>query len=116
MQISLYSYDQRTGVAKARTKDPETSHLAAEKVESSGKGQTDRDICLALVKRHPGSTSAEIASMGRLDRYIPSRRLPELRELGLVINGLDDDGNILKRKCHKTGNLMMIWFVGDNAP
>jgi hypothetical protein len=46
-----------------------------------------RLLCLAQVTRHPGLTAAEIALGTGLERHAPSRRLPELRDAGLVING-----------------------------
>jgi len=89
--------------ARARRTDPETSHIAAEKIEASGKAATDRQLALYLVKRYPSSTAWELARFaGHPDRHRVSRRLTELRQGGLIQN----DG---KRKCRVSGALMMTW-------
>jgi CRP-like cAMP-binding protein len=104
--------------ALSRRYDPLTSHLAADRVEGSGNAQAQRQTCLAAVRRWPGLTAAEIAVKCGLERHVPSRRLPELRADGLVMNRG-------KRRCEATGNLSMTWQVvtrqgmlwkgGDNA-
>lgn len=88
--------------AKARATDPATSHIAAEEIEVSGKASTQRRACLVMVRREPGLTSAEIAKELGWERHVPARRLPELRESGLVKNGIT-------RKCSVMGTLMMTW-------
>lgn len=88
--------------AKARTTDPVTSHVAAYNVEASGKASTQRRACLVEVRRHPSQTSGEIAQALGMERHIPARRLPELREAGLIKNGA-------QRKCTIMGTLMMTW-------
>ena len=91
-------------MALSRRTDPITSQLAADEVESSGVASRQRDICLAYVRaHHPGRTSAEIAVECGLNRYTPSRRLPELRDDGLVANGEN-------RKCAITQRLCMTWW------
>jgi hypothetical protein len=87
---------------KARRTDPVTSHMTAEKVEESGGADTQRKMCLRYVRNHPGRTSAEIAAALYIDRYTPSRRLPELRDAGRVYNGR-------RRVCSVTGNLSLTW-------
>lgn len=90
-------------MARSRRTDPDTSRLAAESVEDSGRAQAQRDICLAEVKNHPGRTAAEIAAETGLERHAPSRRLPELREMDIVMNGRS-------RICAVTSRLSMTWF------
>jgi len=92
--------------ARARNADPDTSHIAAAKVDSSGDGEAQRLACLHAVSRYPGYTAAEIARAIGLERHIPSRRLPELRDGGYVVNGE-------KRKCRETGNLSMTWWMWE---
>ena len=89
--------------------DPPTSHLAAQRMERSGQAATNREKCLREVRRMPGQTAAEIALMVGLERHEPSRRLPELRRLGLVSNGNDAIGRI-SRICVVTGNLSVVWM------
>lgn len=68
----------------ARATDPETSHLAAEHIHSSGKSEVQRIEVLRLVREHPGRTSLELAQYGTLDRYQIARRIPELRKASNV--------------------------------
>lgn len=88
--------------ASARHDDPATSHEAAAKLEGSGKAFTQRNICLKAVRAQPGLTAAEIADEIGMERHIPSRRLPELRAMGLVYNGE-------VCLCAVTGNASMTW-------
>lgn len=89
--------------ARARSTDPTTSHLAAEAVEASGRAASQRHLCLVEVWKKPGQTAAEIAVAAGLERHVPSRRLPELRDAGQVINGPE-------RRCTATGNLSLTWL------
>ena len=73
-------------VARSRLGDPRTSERAAFEVERQGWASTQRDKCLREVLRKPGQTAAEIAKAAGLERHAASRRLPELREMGLVEN------------------------------
>jgi hypothetical protein len=61
---------------RARRSDPATSHLAAERVRPRLRKQ-QRQVLDALT-RWPGSTAVELATRSGLDRYLVSRRLPEL--------------------------------------
>ena len=89
-------------MARSRLTDPITSHQAAREAESSGRAASQRAICLAQVFAHPGQTAAEIALACGLERHVPSRRLPELRDQGLIVNGES-------RICEATGRLSMTW-------
>lgn len=74
-------------IPRSHRNDPVTSYIAAEKLAKSGRAQSQRDAVLSALKVHNGATSAELgAYMGR-DRYMPARRLPELEEAGLIIQG-----------------------------
>jgi CRP-like cAMP-binding protein len=94
--------------ARARRSDPDTSHLAAEAVEREGHASRQREACLKVVRATPGLTAAEIAKAAGLERHAPSRRLPELRDLGLVRN-LDD------RTCTVTRRLSMTWWPASEG-
>lgn len=88
--------------ARYRRDDPASSLFAAVAVEESGRAETQRRACLVEVTRCPGQTAAEIARSAGLDRYTPSRRLPELRGCGAVRNGV-------MRLCAVTGNMSITW-------
>ena len=90
--------------ARARTVDPETSHSAAFEVEASGKAETQRRACLEEVRRNPGQTAAEIAVACDLERHVPSRRLPELRDAGIIQNRE-------RRRCRVMGRPSMTWYL-----
>jgi hypothetical protein len=61
---------------RARRTDPETSHLAAERIAPKLRAQ--QQVVLDALIRWPGSTAVELAKASGLDRYLVSRRLPEL--------------------------------------
>ena len=65
-----------TDTPRARRHDPLTSHLAAERVKPRLRKQ--QEAVLAALTRWPGSTAVELAHATGLDRYLVSRRLPEL--------------------------------------
>lgn len=78
-----------TDTPRARNSDPETSHLAAERIKATGLLGVQQAVVLELVRRHPGHTSAELAmhyatdagepaSNWRIHRPMIARRLPEL--------------------------------------
>jgi len=90
-------------MAHARTADPTTSHDAADAIERSGIADAHRRRCLAHVLQRPGLTAAEIARAIGLERHAPSRRLPELRDAGLVVNGSI-------RTCSVKGRRSLTWF------
>jgi hypothetical protein len=91
------------GYAAARHTDFITSHEAAHEVEASGRAKEQRRACLDAVIRNPGMTAAEIAVAVGLERHAPSRRLPELRRIGLVYNGD-------QRVCREMGSKSITWF------
>lgn len=75
---------------------------AAEEIEPSGR-RSQRHRCLLVVVMMPGRTAAEIAAAACMKRHVPSRRLPELRQAGLVTNGVE-------RICGITGNPSTTWY------
>jgi predicted ArsR family transcriptional regulator len=91
-------------MARARKTDPQTSHDAAREAEASGRAATHRAICLEEVRKNSGRTAAEIAVETGLERHVPSRRLPELRDAGLVENRE-------VRVCRVTGRNSMTWYA-----
>ena len=79
-QAELFSQTARPNVAtpRARNTDPTTSHIAAERLRESGKLRAQQQQVLDALIRWPGSTAVELATNSGLDRYLVSRRLPEL--------------------------------------
>ena len=95
-------------MARARTTDPASSHLAAADVEASGAGARQARAVLAAVARWPGRTAREISDSTGLDRYAVSRRLPELEEAGEVRRGA-------MRRCQVGGRQSLTWWVADSG-
>lgn len=90
-------------MARARNTNPFTSHEAAREAEASGRADAQRNLCLDEVLKNSGKTAAEIAVATGLERHAPSRRLPELRDAGLVVNGP-------ARVCRATGRMSITWL------
>ena len=88
----------------ARRTDPSTSKQAAVEVTASGERARQQNLCLGAVKERPGQTSAEVGRYLKTDRFMPARRLPELRAQGLVENGQE-------RRCSVTGKSSLTWFL-----
>jgi CRP-like cAMP-binding protein len=105
--LTTIDTDQRP-MAHARTTDPSTSHEAARDAERRGVAAAQRLLCLAQVTRHPGQTAAEVAEGTGLERHAPSRRLPELRDAGLVVNGPI-------RICTVKGRRSLTWIPTQEA-
>ena len=62
----------------SRITDPETSHLAEDEINRTGTRAEQQRQTLAALREHPDTTSAELAALADLDRYMVARRLPEL--------------------------------------
>ena len=61
-------------------------------------------------------TSRELADQCESDRYMFSRRLPELEREGLVHRARNPDGSFFSRKCSSGGKMSCIWWLGrENA-
>lgn len=87
----------------ARTSDAESSHLAAERVTASGKRGAQQARCLEGLRKHPGSTSAELAQALNEDRFMTARRLPELEHASLVRRGAIS-------LCRVSGSKCLTWW------
>lgn len=99
MQAS-FTFENRAPIVGS--KDPSTSAMAARELEESGaRDSQKRDVYLAC-KSHPDRTSAELAVIARMDRYMVARRLPDLRADGWVEN----PG---KKVCLITGRMAVTW-------
>lgn len=106
-------------MARARRTDPDTSHRAAVQVELSGLATDHRALCLSLVNRFPGSTSAELSrhSNGALNRHQTARRLPELADAGEIMDPRDNtlDRGITRKVCSVTGSTSLRWWPKHKA-
>lgn len=97
-------------VPRAANADPETSHLAADRIKATGALGDQQRRVLDLVNRFPGCTSAELAnavSVATGDAYAKlrtqfARRLPELA--GVHIRRGD------ARVCKVTGSKCVTWW------
>lgn len=90
MQGHLFESSTVVGIERAlrvpvaAKSDPGTSHEAAQAITRSGRREGQLMGVLALIKKHPLSTSLELSRYG-FDRYVTARRLPELAKAGLVM-------------------------------
>lgn len=92
-------------VASSRATDPPTSRKAAQAHERGGKAELHRERLLNEVCTGPGRTAVELAQrLDGIDRHEASRRLPELRDRGLV-ESRDP------RKCSIKGTSMVTWWA-----
>lgn len=102
---------------RARSTDPGTSHAAARGYAKGGRANSHRQMVLRALRQHPGSTGRELAhamaesALERSKVYdICHRRLPELREAGLVRNGE-------ARACAVALRLSLPWYpTTDEGP
>lgn len=91
--------------------DPISSHLAAAEITRSGLRGAQKQKVLAALRNAPGRTSAELAALAGLERYLVARRLPDLMHDGLV-----KQAEI--RNCRVTGRRAVTWRTireGGNA-
>lgn len=83
----------------SRNTDPVTSYEAAETLHRSGRWKNQKQAVLEVLRQLGNATSAEIAERMGGNRYIPARRLPELRREGLVEQGPARVCRVLKSRC-----------------
>lgn len=121
---SISKLTANKSIALARNSDPETSHIAAATVEASGAAQNQRDLALSAVQESPGRTATELEAYYGLDRYMLSRRLPELRDEGAVQQcaicsmgrltcRICEKRHDVKRVCEIKGRPMQVWWPSD---
>ena len=93
----------------ARSRDPETSHLAADAVTKSGARQAQIVRVVAMVQETNGLTSRELASKHGEDRYMVGRRMSEAETAQEVEKGPVRICEIGKCKA-------VTWWVKGTAP
>ena len=86
----------------ARNTDPESSHLAAEYMDASGKRSTNQKTILEYIGRNHGMTAAEIGAGTGLGQHEASRRLSEMAGRDVMRGGI--------RKCSIKGTKMLTWW------
>ena len=86
----------------ARTSNPITSKVGAAEVEATDRRQTHADVCLAVVRRHPGKTAIELGVLTELGHVRAQRRISDLFNRGLVIQG--------KPRRSSSGRLAVTWW------
>lgn len=74
----------RFGPPRARTRDPLSSHAAADEGERSGRIGRQMQRVLDAIRATPGMTSGELAARHGMDRHMVARRCPDLERRGLV--------------------------------
>ena len=84
-----------------RNNDPPTSREAGSLMESQGIASRHRKQCLETVTRFPGMTAREIEAQTNIKAH---KRLPELREDGIVRNGPSRECSISRRQA-------MTWYL-----
>jgi hypothetical protein len=86
-----------------RNCDPPTSALAGRHMQACGLAHHQREMCLAVVRHHPGLTAREIEARIGIKAH---KRLPELRADGQVRNGPS-------RPCTVSGRMAMTWLMPE---
>ncbi len=96
----------------SRTGDPSTSAEAERAHTASGRRDVNAQHLLDLVREFPGRTAVELARLSHLpaesQRHEASRRLPELRDRGLVRNG-----KVVV--CSESCTRQMTWWPVENV-
>ena len=75
-------------VPGARASDPSTSWAAVAVINEDGSRRTQGQIVLSIVRRHPGLTTGEISERFFDGSMRSSKRLADLKNLGLVKHGV----------------------------
>ena len=92
-----------TDTPRARNTDPGTSHLAAERIKTSGALGKQQQAVLEAVRKWPGKTAVELAHLANINRYAVSRRTAELSPVHIRRGP--------PRNCTVNGRPQTTWFV-----
>lgn len=90
----------------SRASDPVTSYMAEQHVNRSGLRSHQQRQAAAAVKCYPGRTSAELAAITGLCRWMLGRRLSEAETAGAVCRGDT-------RPCTISRRTATTWLVGS---
>lgn len=91
----------------SRATDPDTSRLAEQHVNVTGKRRRQQELVFDLIKRYPNHTAQELAQYGVLDRYEIGRRVSELETAGAI------ERSSKSRPCTVTGRAAYTWHPKD---
>jgi len=83
----------------SRNTDPISSHIAEEKITRSGVRGKQAMRVYGVLLEHNGSTSKELSQYLGGDRYMASRRLPDLEKAGMVVRGEMRTCTVCNQKC-----------------
>ena len=105
MNINGKQLDLLSTVPVSRSTDADSSHLAEAEINCTGSRAIQQHAVLAAVRQTPGMTAREISFSYDIDRYVVSRRLPEL--VGKVCKGQI-------RSCMVGGRKSLTWYPIEN--
>ena len=88
----------------SRRTDPDTSYEAAKNLAESGKWNSQKIAVYEGLRKFDGATSGELAHFLGIDRYTPSRRLPEIERTGCIKRGDP-------RVCRVQGSRCTTWWI-----
>lgn len=98
--------------ARARHHDPASSKVAAHDMTATGRAKKQRAAVLRMVEETPGLTSAELAERHKADRHMLARRLPELRDAGVLEENRERYGAVgMLRTCTVKRSIAMTWTL-----
>ena len=87
-----------------RISHPQTSAIAEENITESGRRQRHCDIILKALRRHNGSTSAELSLFVPLTKEQVHKRMNDLAEHDHIKRGE-------KRICNVKDSLCLTWWI-----
>ena len=94
----------------SRNSDPVTSRLAARELLESGALDTQRSFVYNVLSQNEGLTSRELAALVGGDKHEErarfSRRLPDLKNLGLAKQGES-------RPCTSCNRTCVTWYLAE---
>ncbi len=96
----------------SRNTDPDSSHEAADDIRKTGVCAAQCEAVYQAVVKWPGRTSAELAQLMGVSRYLPARRLPELELDGRVRRGAVRACTVSKTATGK-GRAAVTWWAGE---
>lgn len=93
---------------RARFADSTSSHKAAAILEATGQDKRQASKVLAAFKRFPMATTAEVAKLAKLNRFLVARRAPELARDGMLKRY---EPSAATKPCEVTGIRCVRWRV-----
>lgn len=94
---------RRVETPASRSGDPVSSKLAEQEINASGMRMNQQEEATLIVCMHPGATTAEMALLSGMPRYMLCRRLPECVTAGAIRKGAI-------RKCTVSNRRTLTWY------